>query len=117
VPLWLVSPNAQELDSEIAGYCDAGKNAVRARTMKKVLGRDSQTFGIMAAHLQLLLHGMPATLSQRKSIPKRTSRHVQIQRPNIAAARLLRWAEAKKEKLPANLHDTSLGRRFLAVSG
>jgi hypothetical protein len=85
--------------------------------MKKVLGRDSQTFGIMAAHLQLLLHGMPATLSRRKSIPKRTSRHVQIQRPNIAAARLLRWAEAKKEKLPANLHDTSLGRRFLAVSG
>ncbi len=36
--LWLVSPSAsgvQELDSQIAGYCDAGKSVVRARTVSR----------------------------------------------------------------------------------
>jgi hypothetical protein len=52
-------PGMQELDCQIAGYCDAGKGVVRARTVSSMLGHNAQTPGIMAAQS---LHGIPATL-------------------------------------------------------
>lgn len=91
--LWLVRPNAQELDSRIAGYCDAGKSVVRAPTLQKVLGHDTQTLGMMAAQS---LHGMPATLRRCSRLPKRTCWACLEPAPDGAAPRLLRWADAKK---------------------
>jgi hypothetical protein len=42
-------PGMQELDCQIAGYCDAGKGVVRARTVSSMLGPNTRDHGCPVA--------------------------------------------------------------------
>jgi hypothetical protein len=83
-----VSPNAQELDSRIAGSCDAGKSVVRCASA------DLEK-GARARHPNARDHGCPAaaTLWRCSMRPNRT-----IWASLEAAPRLLRWPDGKKGK-------------------